>query len=226
MNEQHDTSATSNQAEQAVKDQPDDLRDRVRRMITGDGESGRFDIASVRSSAQGVIDGVLRGVKDVSEERRDSVLGEAMSGIADALRNSANATRLAVEEAEGRGERFAEEDLKRVRSELENMGNSMSDTVRDTVTNAGESVRAQADDAQRHIERIMQDVRPSIEKALEAVRQHPARAAGDAASAGVTAATKTVGALFDVAGGILGGVADAVTRREGETHDANDDQKH
>lgn len=183
-----------------------DVRRAVRDAILKAARERSVGVGSLRRAAQGAVDGVVAGVKDVSESRRDTTLGEAMSGIGDAMQQGVNATRYALEEAESRGERFAEQDVKSVRVELESLGQTLEETVK----RAGRELDEQSRDLMRHYRRTFDAMRPSVEEALAAVRKHPAQAVGDAAAMGVEATGKLAQAALDIAGGVVDGLRGAV----------------
>ncbi|MBZ0172771.1 MAG: hypothetical protein K8E66_10355, partial [Phycisphaerales bacterium] len=94
------------------------VRERVRRLVLGVAGGEGLRIASLRRAATEIVDGVTRGVGNISEDRRGTVLGETIDGLSDGFGLAAQATKLAIEEAEGRGSRFTREDLRQTADDL------------------------------------------------------------------------------------------------------------
>ena len=207
--DQHQQAGTEQAREESerVAREGEDVRERVRQSILDATQGEGLNLASLRASAQSAMDGVMQGVKEVSEQHRQSVLGEAFAGVTDAMEKGVNATRYAVEEAQSRGESFAKEDLKQAENELE----SMTKTIGDMARRAGKDVQEQSNDFMKHAEHTLQSMRPAVESALRAIRQHPAQAAGDAAAIGADVTGRLAKAAMGIAGGLADGLRGAVS---------------
>lgn len=201
-----------------------DVRERVSRAILNATRGDGLNLASLRASAQSAMDGAMRGVKDVGEQHRQTVLGEAFAGITDAMEKGVNATRLAVEEARGRGESFAKDDLQQAEHEIE----SMTQTIGDMARRAGKDAQEQSNDFMKHAEHTLQSMRPALESALQAIRKHPAQAAGDAAAIGADVTGRLAKAAMGIAGGLADGLRGAVSdegKDTGKTQQQTGEQK-
>jgi ElaB/YqjD/DUF883 family membrane-anchored ribosome-binding protein len=206
----HDEAAQKAREEtQRVVREAKDVRERVRDTILEATQDQSIGLGTLRSAASGAIDGVVQGARELSDAHRDST-GEAMSGVGDAVERGAEATKLAIQEAEARGEAFAKEDIDQAQRELE----SMTDTMTDMFRRAGNELQDQVKDFGEHFERTMKSIRPSIENALTAVREHPGKAASDAASIGVDAAGRLAKAAFGIAGGLVDGLRGAASGKD------------
>ena len=205
------------------------VRDRVRDLILNavNGQAG--GIAELRRTADAVLAGIARGVKNAGEGRREGVLNEAASGLADGVSRSVNATRLALREAEGRGQRFAEEDLKRTVEDLRTIEKLFAETVVGFFESLSKEVSGQAGDVKAHAERTAADAKAEVGSALEAALAHPQKIAGEAVSTAADAARQGVGALFQVASGLLDAAADVASeaaKRAETPRDKNPNDKH
>lgn len=201
---------------QEIASEAKDVRTRVRDLVSKAASDGRKTLRELGDDAREILKGATEGVSDVAEEHRGEVLGEVIDGIGDGLTRAANATRLAIEEAEGRGERFAEEDLKRTMDDLRSLETMFVDTVRNLSTSARDSVWAEVKDAASHAKRAGESMRPSIQSALEAATRHPVKLAGETASAGVAVTRQAAGSLFQAVGGLLQGAGDALRGDKGK----------
>lgn len=205
--DQHADTEQARKESERVAREGEDVRERVRDSVLNATKGEGMNLTSLRSSAQSAMDGVMQGVKEVSEQHRQSVLGEAFAGVTDAMQKGVNATRLAVEEAQSRGESFAKEDIKQAENELE----SMTHTIGDMARRAGKDVQEQSSDFMKHAEHTLQSMRPAVESALRAIRQHPAQAAGDAAAIGADVTGRLAKAAIGIAGGLADGLRGVVS---------------
>ncbi|MEQ8769527.1 MAG: hypothetical protein RIB60_03345 [Phycisphaerales bacterium] len=197
-----------NAAEQAerIAAEGSSVRERVRGLVE-DALAGRG--AGVIKDVPGeVMEGVIKGVKGLADDRRGTVLADAIGGIGDGLASAANATKLAVEEAESRGEAFAKDDLKQTADDLRSLQDMLGETLGGLAEKAQHELGESAGDLASHAERAGASFMPAIESALQAITDHPGKAGADAASAGTDAATRGIGALFDAAGGLMKGLTD------------------
>jgi len=194
-----------------------DVRERIRALVVDAVSGNAGALTDLRRTADSVLAGVARGVKSAGEGKREGVLNEAISGVADGVARSVNATRLALREAEGRGQRFAEEDLKRTVDDLRTIEELFSDTLTRFAARATEEAKAQTDDVRSHAERTAQDAKSDIASAIEAATQHPAKLASEAASTAANTAASVakqgVGSLFQIASGLLDAASDVAGAR-------------
>lgn len=197
------------QAEQ-IAAEGTDVRERVRKLVADRARDGRKTLKDLTSEARDILRGAVEGVQEVGKERRGEVLGEVVDGVSEGLSRAAQATKLAIEEAEGRGERFAEEDLKRAIDDLRSIERMFLDTVSDMGKGAESGMRDAIKDARSHATRAAESMRPAIQSALEAATKHPVKFVGESASAGAGMTVKAIGSLFQVMGGLIAGAGDAL----------------
>jgi hypothetical protein len=201
---------------QEIASEAKDVRTRVRELVSRAAGDGRKTLRELGEDAREILRGATEGVGEVAREHRGEVLGEVIDGVSDGLTSAANATRLALEEAEGRGEQFAEEDLRRTMDDLRSLETMFVDTVRNLSTSARDSAWGEVKDAASHARRAGESMRPSIQSALEAATRHPVRLAGEAATAGAAVTRRATGSLFQAIGGLLQGAGDAIRGDESE----------
>jgi len=203
----------SDRAEQIVEDGAQ-VRDRVRDLLVDLTRSGRGGIKDAVEQAHQILDGAAQGARRVAAERRGEVLGQVVDGLSDGLARAAQATRLAIEEARGRGQQFAQEDLNRAASDLRSLEEMFVRMVGDVASGAGKGLWEQVGDASTHATRAARSMRPPIEEALKAAASHPVKLTGEAASAGVAVGRQAVGSLFQAMSGLLAGAGQIVSGQD------------
>ena len=145
------------------------------------------------------VHSVLRAAFRAQPAAADGPLREVIAGIGDGLATAALATRLAIEEAGRRGERFAKEDLRHVGWALESAARGIGSGVEQAVTGTA----SVAKDLLAHANTTMARIRPSLQQALDAVLEQPATTAREAAGEGARAVRRSAGALFTAMGELL-----------------------
>ncbi|MEM7755522.1 MAG: DUF6781 family protein [Planctomycetota bacterium] len=200
-------STTASQAER-IAQEATNVGERVRTLLLDAIEGRQAALTDLRRTADAVLAGVSNGVQSAGANDREGVLNEAISGIADGVSRTVNATRLAMREAEGRGQRFAEEDLKQTVEDLRTIEQLFEGTLSRFIDRATTEAKAQADDVRSHAENTAKGAKADITATIEAVTQHPQKLAKEATGAASDAAKQGVGALFQVASGLLDAAAD------------------
>lgn len=202
----------ASQEAERIASEGTDVRERVRDLVNKVAGQGRKTLSELTDETTEILRGAGEGVKSAASSERGEVLGEVIDGVSDGLSRAANATKLALEEAEGRGEQFAEEDLQRTIDDLKTLERMFVDAVSNLAQSASRTAWGEMKDAAAHATRAAESMRPSIEDALQAAASHPVKLAGEAASAGAAATRQAVGSLFQVVGGLLAGAGDVIRR--------------
>jgi len=187
-----------------------DVRERVRRLVL-DTAGGGVGLKTLRESASSILSGVSRAVRDAGQDESRTVLNETVQGISDGFASAAQATKLAMQEAEGRGTQFTQDEVKRTADDLRTLEKMLVDLVSDTTGKLTGEARGQAGAVLEHARRAAESMRPSIESALETATRNPGKLAGETASAGADTARGAVGSLFGVAAGFLDAAAEIVS---------------
>lgn len=213
MSEANESQSTS-QAAERIASGGDDVRERVRRLVVETAAGRPLKLSEMRDEASKILEGAQRGVEEISEERRGTVLAEVIDGLSDGFSRAAYATKLAIEEAEGRGQRFADEDIKKATEDLKDLEKMFVDTVSEFARHTGGKLRDQADDLVTHAKRSAQSMRPGIESAIGAAAKHPLQFTKESAAAGVDAARRATGSLLQAAAGFLAGAGEVVSGGE------------
>jgi len=119
---------------------------------------------------------------------------------------------LALEEAHSHGKAFAETDLHKMKSDLETLSKLFAETISEGVKKLNATGSEELQVLSEHASTASERLRPALEAALEAVREHPVDTATSAAHAGSDAVLKSAGSLFSLMGEFLSGVGNKLNK--------------
>ncbi|MFM7103394.1 MAG: DUF6781 family protein [Verrucomicrobiota bacterium] len=193
---------------EAILNEGQQVRARLAQLVAG--ASGRLGAgrSEVEAVTRAVVEGSMRAAAGALPAERESVLREAVSGLGDGLRTAAQAAGLALQEARGRGQAFAEEDLRHLRDDLRAAAGGLAGTVRRGAEAAGGEVAGQAASLFQHAERTAAAVTPVLAEVFAAVAEQPAAAGREVLAAGSAATRQAAGQLFQEIGRRLAGWGD------------------
>ncbi len=225
QHEQNDQSPGQSPGGQADPPRPEDIsaeaerivtegenvRDEARRAVVDAVQNRRLGLEGLTNVSEQFMNGVLSGMRKGTPKDKQSVLRDVIDGLSDGFSSTATATRYALEEARGRGETFAREDVDRAVEHLRDLERAFVDTVTHVTSRAGDEISGQLHDLNDHIRRAASSMRPPIEDAIQAAIKHPVSLAGETARAGAKAVPHAAGMLLQTMSGILQGAGDALT---------------
>lgn len=188
------------------------VRERVRKLVVQTIEQRHLSFEELNHVAKDVLEGAASGVKQATPKEKESVLRAVIDGLADSYNIAANATKLALEEANGKRKTFAEEDLKRIVRELRVLDERFIRMVSHTTKRTWGMMTDETATLRDHVERAAKSIRPSMESALREAGSHPIDLANESASAGIKATRQTAGVLLQAVSGLLQGASDVLTR--------------
>lgn len=217
MNEQERYSRLAEEVERIVAS-GERVRERVHAAVTDAASRAAHGANAAQGEAmafgRSALDGAVRALERAIPTEQDSALRKVIEGVGDAVVRTAQATSLAVREASASGRAFAQDDLKRVATDLRGVGGQFVETVSGALkriyTHGGERFDA----LRSHAERTAAAIEPSVKSALDAVTGDPLGTAGEAARATAGLAREGAGALFRTMGTLLQRVGDRVTPGE------------
>ena len=186
----------------------ENVRERVRRMVVDTVRERNLGLGAMGDLARQAVDGAVQGVRELTPEQRDSVLRQVVDGVGDAFSSAAQATRLAMEEAQGRGERFAKEDVQNAVRHLSELQRVFTETILNTLEQARHEASSQTKDFIEHARRVSDRIGPSIDSALQAATRHPGKLVSETATAAAKGAPKAAGMLLHAMSGVLQGAGD------------------
>jgi len=199
----------------------DNVRERIRKTFVEAVRGGKIELSKLGDVAEAMIKAGVDGVRDCVPEKQDGVLGEVVDGIGDGLSVSANATRLALQEARGRGETFAQEDLKRAVEDLRSLEQMLVETVSRVSKSVTSHASAQVKGLIEHAKSTGRQVRPNVENALAEAAKHPVKMAGETAVTAAKAVPRAAGMLLQSVSGLLQGAGELLAG-EHKDSDRND----
>lgn len=187
----------------------DDLRARVRQLVTDAILKREADPKAIRSVMQAAIEGVGVGLAQRAGQTGDA-LKEAVGGLDQAIARSAYALHMAVEESAGQGRQFSEQDLKEALDTLQRLESELMDLLKQTGDKAQGTLKAEFEHLREHLSRNGTDTGGQVRDMLDVLRSKLATAGAGAASEAGHAAREAGGRLAAVATGILRGLADVI----------------
>jgi hypothetical protein len=154
-----------------------------------------------------VVRAVLEGAREGFEKSRPADPGDAFRQVIDALGDglsqAALAARLAVEEARGAGRQFAQDDLTRLRDDLQAVRSLFAESVSRTLRDGRGLAGAELSSVVAHAGRVGERLGGVVSTVLAAVFRDPLAVAAEGVQAGVRTGRHAAGALFAALGGML-----------------------
>lgn len=191
-----------NQIEEIVKS-GDRVRERVADAVRAAARGAESSASRLSDLSGQAMSGAMDAVDRSTPEEAESTLRQVVDGLADGLGQTAQATKLAVEEAAGEGKRFADEDLKTAAQDFKAIGEMFVETVGKSVSALGAESATQFNNVSEHAHRAFDRVRPTVEDAARAAATDPVGLAGDAATTATNLAREAAGGLFSSVGKLL-----------------------
>lgn len=186
-----------------------DVKETVRRITLKALTKGELDTESVRQVASAVVKGAGMGAESHGPEAKD-ILAKAISGLDEALSKAAEASKLALEEAAGRGEEFSSHDLKRTLDDMQGLEGLFLETLRDAAKGGKDQVSATLHDLAEHAQHSGTAVGKQLKEGLTDLVEQITGAGKAQLEAGAESAKTTGSLLARLASGMLEGIADSL----------------
>lgn len=190
-------------------EQSGDLRTTVRDMTLRALKSRELSLSEVKNVLRAVSEGVSVGLEKRGGELKGAA-SEAFAGLDEAVRKSAEATKLAAEQLLSQGKEFTAQDLKPTFEDLKRLEGELLDSVTQAADRAGTRVKQELTDFVSHARRAGTDTGRLV---ADSVAEFNGRLAGtvkSGAAEGTVAARELSKRLALVASGILAGMADVL----------------
>lgn len=197
-------------------EQGHDVQEQVRQLTLRRISARSLDIESLRQIAASV----LRGARAAAQKELNlsaaqtrtarTQLKQAVAGLDGALAQVASATRLAVEEAANRAQKFSGEDLARARADLESLESMLLETLQTSASSAKDAAGEILHDLAAHTRTQGSAVGAQIKDTLAVITHQLGAAGRTQAVAGLHLAHATSDLLRQIAAGVLTGVAEHV----------------
>lgn len=177
-------------------------------------KADRLDIDSIRRIVTAVINGVQEGAQQQlvtaanQTQAAKSQISDAISGLDSALARLAEASKLAVQEATGRAQKFSDKELARTRSDLESLENLFIDTLQNTASAAKGVISEILQDVTNHAKNNGTIVGSQLKETLGVIAQQAASVGHAQIEASAHLAQATAGFIHKIATGVLSGIKD------------------
>jgi hypothetical protein len=169
----------------------------------------RFDRHGMREVIRAVTEGAAVGAQKSRADMRRA-LSEALSGLDQALRTSAEAGQTALKQLAASGKGFSDSEFKQALANLRKLEDDFLSTVEQVADAANERVQPGLRDALRTARRTGTQTGKQVALAMGDFAQKFSAASMDAALVGLEAAGEFGARFAAVASGILGGLAEAL----------------
>jgi len=201
-----------------IVEEGQEVRRRVGRVVASASDTAAKQATGLAGLVEKAVQGAVEAVDRSAPEDPESTLRQVIEGVGDGLERTAQATKLAVEEAAGEGRSYASEDLNRVSEDLGTLSRMFVETVERGVQGVSKEGRVQVQNVREHASRTLDAIKPSLEQAADAAVKDPIGLAGESAAAAVNLTREAAGSLFSAMGKLLQGAGDRVapTREEEE----------
>ena len=197
-----------------------DIRAKVHELTLRALNSQRFDRHGMREVIRAVTEGAALGAEKNTTDMR-LAMSEALKGMDQALRTSAEAGHMALKTLAATGKTFSDTELKTALANLRRLEDDLLTTVGQVADAASSRVQPELREALRGARRTGTETGKQVAATMGDFAQKFSAASADAAIAGIEAAGHFGARVAAVASGILGGLADAL-RASAEKKDKPD----
>ncbi len=166
---------------------------------------GRLDRERINAVAEAVMEGAGDAVARESEQLKRG-LSEAAEGLEQALIKTADALRLAIEEAAGRMSEFSARELKRSLEDLDSLEDIFIGTIQRTAKSSAEAVRTIAGDLATHARNSGTSIGEHVAESLEKLQNQLREVGAETAETGEEMANR----VGQIARGILAGIGEVL----------------
>ncbi|RLA04838.1 MAG: hypothetical protein DRQ54_09030 [Gammaproteobacteria bacterium] len=212
------------QAEAAAADaveQGIDITAAVRDITLQALSKGKLDTDKIRGVVRSVVSGAGEGAEKQEGPGAVASLREALSGVDEALANSVQASRLAIEEAAGHVGEFSNSEFKRAVEDLRTLEELFLSTVKDAAASSGQRVKQTLNDFVDHAKISGTAVGKAATDSVSLLSRQLGSLLMEAASEGADTALRVGSQLSQAAAGFLDGIAGSLQARS-EKRDKKD----
>jgi len=195
-----------------------DIRAKVRELTLLALQRQRFDRHGMREVVRAVTEGIALGADKSRADMRQTT-SEALQGLDQALRTSAEAAYAALKQLASTGKDFSDGELKRALANLRKLEDDFLTTLGQVADAASERVQPGLREVLSTARRTGTETGKQVALAMGDFAQKFSAASVDAAIAGLEVAGELGQRFAQVASGILGGLADALRARPAEKKD-------
>jgi hypothetical protein len=175
-------------------------------------------------SLRHILTAVMQGVREGAQQRLQQDAGEvnavltsirdAIDGLDGALAQFAEASKLALEEASGRAQKFSSGELARVRSELESVEHLFLEIIQASASSTQHAISEALHDFMTHAKRNGTAVRSQLEDTLATFNREMSSTGQKGLETGVRLTHAITELMRQVATGVLSGMAESANPRK------------
>lgn len=193
-----------------------DVQEAVRGLTLRAMSADGIDLKSLRRTMAAVLHGARDGVQQelhqtaAQTQAARALISDAVTGLDLALAQLAEASKLAVEEAAGRAQKFSSEDLARARADLESLEALFLDTLQVSASAAKGWVADTLRDLGTHAQRNGTVVGAQLKTTLATFTRQMGAVGQNQREVTVQLAHATTDLIREIAAGVLSGLADRV----------------
>ncbi len=198
--------------------QGEHIRERVREVTLQALRERRFDGPGVRAVIRAVTEGVATGAGKSRTEMRYAI-SEALTGLDQALRTSAEAGTAALKQLSSTGRSFSDNELKQAIGTMRRLEEDFFDTVGQVAEGASTQVQPQLREALANARRTGTATGRQVALTLGEFAQRFSIASLDATVAGLEVASEVGQRFAALTSGLLSGVAEALRPVEPPVHE-------
>jgi hypothetical protein len=206
-----DTSKAAQDAAKAAVEAAIDIQQQVRDITLKALSEKRLDKDGIKSVINAVTTGVSEGMGDNKDKMNES-FKQALAGMDEALSKSAQAAKLASQEAMGKISDYADHEFKDTLKQLEGLEDTFIDTVNAAAEQASKFAGESFKDLTSHLKNTGTDAGKQAKEAADSLRQDLTKLGKDGVDSAVEAGKQMGGQIAQIASGILAGMADALKK--------------
>jgi len=191
-----------------------DVRDRVRELSVAAFRERGLSLSDVPKLVQEVLEGATKTLERSIPRSQHNVLREVFDGLSEGVHSIAVAGQTVMKEARERGRALTGKNVSITMKRARAANADFLGAVESFAGKASQAVRKELDMFVAQAKKTAPQVAASVRKATTAADGRLIELADETARASVRVARRTVGGLAMGAGGLLEGVADAVTPKD------------
>ena len=180
----------------------------------------KLDIDSIRRIVVAVTSGVHEGAQkrmlnaSNQSQAAKSQITDAVAGLDSALARVAEATKLALQEAAGRAQKFSDKELGRTKSDLEGLESILLDTLQNTASAAKGTLSEILNDVATHAKNNGTIVGAQLKETLTIFAQQASSVGHAQLDAGAHLAQSTANFIGKITSGVLSGIKDHTEQKK------------
>lgn len=189
----------------------ENVQETVRNITLKAMSTGHLDLQKMREVVQAVLQGASIGAKEKGKKTEQS-LQEAMAGVDEALAKSAEASKLAIEEAASHIREFGAHDFKRAMDDLNVLEDMLLDTVKNIAKTSDGVARDVFGDLAQHGRNTGTTTGKTVKKVVETLTRQLEQNMKESVNTGADKALKLGEHLAQATAGFLQGIAETLMK--------------